>query len=250
MMIDSNGIPVTRNDAGYDGGDGLANYSRYALVRILNEVPKPDFSNIGVFEYRNGILVRHPGTGNDPDGNPWKNVPYFWASPAQLSRDNSRALFWLIHTEELKKQMPAFVSRVLTSYKQRGSLTAQNGDIMLPLQGATIGPLLWLRDLELLFNTAVQTGLFPIFKHDKPWGFGKGKRITFTWLDSDEVDGDANLTADYAGTILVKSTWISKTCLAWYRLVRGAKGVRHYYRAESGNNPQIAEEYVKALRLK
>lgn len=248
-MIDSNDIPVTKNNAGYDGGDGLANYCRYALVRVLNAVPKPDLSSIGIFEVSPGVLVRHPGTGLDPEGVPWKDVPTFWNDPKELSRDNSRALYWLVHTAELNNQMPEFTNRIVAAYKARHSLTTQNGEIMLPLQGASSGPLLWLRDAELVFNTAVQTGLFPIFKHDKPWGLGKGKRVTFTWLDSDEVDGDVNLTADYVGVKLTTETWISKLCTAWYKLVRGAKALRHYYRAESGNNPEIAEEYVKALGL-
>lgn len=247
MMLDSNGLPVTKNEYGYDGGDSLANYCRWKLGWLLNN-PSGVLASVALqsCEVAPGIFVRHPGTGRDPEGKAYSNVPYFWNDPKQLSRDNSRALHWLLL---ITKQPLETYQHLMSRYRGRGYLLAQNGDVMLPLYLAKYQPFLLLRDLELLYNTFTVCGLIPVNKHDNPKGFGKGKRWFFSWQDEDWCDGDTNLLVDMAGSKLYKPTLLSSFATWLYKKIRKAKYIRHYYRTESGNNPEIAELYVKGFNL-
>lgn len=244
MMLDSNGLPVTKNHAGYDGGDSLANFCRWTLGKALNG-KTPSILKLAHYQVLPGVYVRHPGTGDDPEGKPFLATPSFWSDPKELSRDNTRALMWLLYIDKSFSMYELFMH----TYRQRKYLTAQNGDIMFPFILTTNHILLLLRDFELLVNTSIVCGLIPLNKHDNPNGFGKGKRWFFSWQDSDWCDGDANMVTDLAGCKLVKETLISKLCTWIYRKVRGAKYIRHYYRSEAGNNPEIAEEFVQGLKL-
>lgn len=254
MNLDSNGLPAVINEIGFDYGDSLANYCRWQLALIALGHPVNLASFPKLVQFPEGQLMRHPGSGTNPDGSSIAlTAAPFWSDPKQVSRDNSRACHWLValSTSEESFTDEAFAALQLVGleYSQRG-WKAQNGDVMAPFQLAKSGYKVFLRDLEIFGSVLVQIGLIPIFKHDKPWGFGKGKKITFTWLDSDEVDGEPNLTADLVGSKLVKDTLFSKVNRYLYRKLRGAASVRHYYRKESGNNPEIAELYSSALDLR
>lgn len=244
MNLDNNGLPMTRNASGWDGGDSLANFCRWKLGELLLGNIVIDLFPLDQLETAPGIYVRHPSLGIDPDNNPILHPAYFWYVPQEVSRDQSKALHWLLSFVGGKRE-----ARLLGAYAQRGYLFAQNKDIMLPLYMAKAEPFLFLRDVELWINTAIVCGLVPIVKHDAAWGFGKGKKFFFSWQDSDWCDGDVNLVVDYAGIKLRKRTWLSDMALKFYKRVRGARFIRHYYREESGNNPAIAEYYVEGLDL-
>ncbi len=255
MMLDSNNVPVTKNYAGYDGGDSLANYCRYWLANVkLQPVLAAHKLNFTPFIVMPGIVCRHPGKGTDPEGRPYNNVPSFWSDTREVSRDNTRALHWLVAIRYkllengLSPQALLDLEDVYVQYTSvRKSRTAQNGDILFPLQFATGGLSLVLRDIELMFNLSVVCGLIPSIKHDAPMGVGKGKRIFFSWQDEDHVDGDVNMAADLIGCSLVKPTLLSKLATKIYKLIRGDKAISHYYREASGNNPEIGQALNLAL---
>lgn len=254
-MFDSNNVPVTKNYAGYDGGDSLANYCRYWLATYkTTPVLAAHKLNFTPFIVMPGIVCRHPGKGIDPGGKPYNNVPSFWSDSREVSRDNTRALHWLVALRfklldaGLSPQALLDLEDIYIQYTfVRKCRTAQNGDILLPLQFAAKGIALFLRDLELLFNLSVVCGLIPSFKHDAPFGLGKGKRIFFSWQDEDHVDGDVNMAADLIGCSLVKPTFLSKMATKIYKSIRGNKAISHYYREESGNNPEIGQALNLAL---
>lgn len=256
MMLDGNNVPVTKNHAGYDGGDSLANYCRYYLACFkLTPVLVAHKLNFTPFIVMPGVVCRHPGKGLDPEGKIYMNIPSFWYDSREVSRDNTRALHWLVALRYkllengLSPQALLDLEDVYIQYTSvRKSRTAQNGDILLPFQFATKGLELFLRDVELMFNLSVVCGLLPSIKHDAPMGIGKGKRIFFSWQDEDHVDGDVNMAADLIGCSLVKPTILSKLANKIYLLVRGDKAISHYYRVESGNNPEIGQAINLALR--
>lgn len=256
MMLDNRGLPATINHLGqYDYGDSLANYCRWKVAQLAltpNEVTLKEFPAYVDEQFQ---LRRHPGNGISPDGTTITNYASFWTDPKEVSRDNSRACHWLMALStkypNISDKTFAVLQMLKLKYeKDRKSLYAQNKDIMFPFQFAQSGIKLLLRDLEIGVGVAVQVGLIPIFKHDKPFGLGYKKSITFTWLDADEVDADANLVCDLVAANLNRPTKLLTFMTAVYRKFRGARGVRHYYRKESGNNPELAELYVQALDLK
>lgn len=255
MMLDNRGLPATINNLGqYDYGDSLANYCRWKVAELALYPKEVTLKEFPAYVDENFQLRRHPGNGYNPDNTPIQNYPSFWTDPKEVSRDNSRACHWLM---ALSTKYPTISDKAfavlqmlrLKYEKERKSLYAQNKDIMFPFQFARSGISLFLRDLEIAVGVATQVGLIPIFKHDKPFGIGYKKSVTFTWLDKDEVDGDANLVCDLVAANLNQPTKFLSVLTSIYRKFRGAKGVRHYYRKESGNNPEIAELYVKALTL-
>jgi hypothetical protein len=148
----------------------------------------------------------------------------FWMNPKDFSRDQARSLNWVLMRGNAKDYY----------------VTRAGRDIMLPFQFWTAWPLRWIRDFEILINVLICCGIFPVHRHDKPFGFGKRKMFFFSWQDRSFCDMDVNLVCD----IYCSQNWFGPTFLGWisrklYKKMRGCKPVLRYYLRKNGNNNQI-----------
>ncbi len=245
-------LPLTINEHGRpDGGDSLANFARYYLACLATGKPFTLEPLTHVLSPE-GVCIRHPGEGFYCSF--YYQGPLFWNNPKEVSRDQMKALMWVMayykKHPELLKDKPKFATlftQLEYLYSKRLYMFAQNGDVMLPFFMAKSYPWLLFRDLEMLINLAIVCGVLPIVRHDKPWGFGKGYKVMFSWQDKEDwCDGDCNMLVDLIGSFLIKDTWMSKWMRRIYNKIRGDKYIQHYYRNESGNNEEIGRELALA----
>lgn len=254
-------LPLTLNEHGLpDGGDGLANLFRLLLIATYNKtykhgdidesvssvidgygICKRSHKYVSIYSPEESLLLTNSG-------------PDFWTNPNEVSRDQMRALMWMVEFNNryplALREEPLLTTRlkqVASQYRSRGYMMAQNKDLMLPTFMLNKPVLSLIRDLEMGVNLAMVCGLIPMMRHDKPWGFGKGKKFMFSWQDSDWCDGDVNMLVDFIGASMLYDSIPLKVMKRIYKIVRGSRFIKHYYRKESGNNPVIGERFAEIV---
>lgn len=253
MYYDKNGLLMTINKQGQlDGGDTAANegFSKFGIYIRLMKLKLPINYNyyLNLAEVmpflepkQDGNFIRHPGPGAD-----------FWSDPKQFSRDQQIPL--IIALGAYKEY--AILWRMFKAHIKR-FFHYQNKDIacveILSLYSRAfkmwpLYPLIIIGDIWTLFNTFNRCGLIPRWKEETS---------EFVKLNNDDVGDDKNhimclLQAKlwYPTPISFIASWIYKkfrpknrgnTELNETSPIQGA--ITHYFREESGNNPEISELY-------
>ena len=259
-------LSILNADGSYDGGDTLSNESFARLANVMRrKLGYPpvmwgcsDQAFIDMVLLNDGTLQRSPGPALLMD------------KKFQVSRDQTfMFLLWL--WVGLKLGTFEAVWRTLkTFWPYYQNSDVQGLELLIPRSRQYHWVLRrWLGDLSLVINSFARCGYLPRWKHDVRDGdrllFNLPSWCRYVWrlvpLAWDDVGDDKLHIATLAAVHIMGPTRISQFATRFYfrhrPKVEGPlhsydcspplAALRHYFRAETGNSPEIAEAWGPVL---